>query len=355
MFVSRRQFLKVSAGTVAAAAIADQAWARLAGAVSAQATQTQSTAAQGATLFPKNFLWGIEGNDIMSDFWMRHTAQWGKILVELVGEARNHYHRYAEDIETVRQLGFNMYRLSIEWARVEPEDGRFSVAEITHYRRVLECCHDSGITPMVTLHHNTSPPWTMPVGGWESPTIVGRIGRYVERVVRDLGDLIPYYCTINEANLRDVLAASGGVGNLPSWIEGASRMGATAVILNLVNPCFPSVTDKAKKRTCEAHVAMREAIKRTRPKAQVGITLALLDGQSQGGDELAKQMWDDLMYSFAPYLKGDDFLGVQNYMRFVRFQKGLVPPEREVTETGCEWLLIWILFEKKPVVSSSVR
>jgi beta-glucosidase len=312
------------------------------------------------TTFPKNFLWGtataahqVEGNNINSDFWVLETTP-GTIFADPSGDTCDHYHRYEEDIKTLKELGFNLYRLGVEWARVEPEDGMFSAAEIQHYRRVLECCRDNGITPMVTLHHFTSPRWTMRLGGWESPDIVGRFGRYVERVARDLGDLIPYYCTINEANLPHLLAlmmsaprerdpnapvgADMAVMRNPRstqwWKESASRMGVTTEQLN---PFLYSTSPNAKKNVCEAHVAARDALKRIQPTAQMGITLALVDVQSRGGDQMARQIWDNILYSFTPYLKGDDFLGVQNYSRMLVGPNGPLPPELEVTQMGYEF------------------
>jgi beta-glucosidase len=310
--------------------------------------------------FPKNFLWGIataghqvEGNNINSDFWVLETTP-GSIFVEPSGDACDQYHRFEDDIRTFSELGFNLYRLSVEWARIEPEDGLFSAAEIAHYRRVLECCHDNGITPMVTLHHFTSPRWTMRLGGWESSDIVGRLARYAERVARDLGDLIPYFCTINEANLPHLLALmmsaprerdpNAPVGPDMSimrdprgttwWKESASRIGASAEQLN---PFLFCSSPNARKFVCEAHVAAKEAIKGTRPNAQVGITLALVDVQSRDGEEMARQIWDNLLYSFAPHLSGDDFLGVQNYSRMLVGPNGPLPPELEITQMGYEF------------------
>ena len=283
----------------------------------------------------------------------------GSLFIEPSGDACDHYHRYAEDIRMLKALGLNMYRLSIEWARVEPEDGMFSAAEIAHYRRVLECCRDNGITPMVTLHHFTSPRWTMRLGGWESPDIVGRFGRYAERVARDLGDLIPFYCTINEANLPHLLAVmmsaqqasepgehdpDAPVGadmsamrdphSTPWWQACASRMGVAAAQLN---PFLFSTSLMTKQNVCEAHVAAMKALKRARPNAQAGITLALVDVQSRGGDQKAQKIWDDILYSFTPYLKDDDFLGVQNYSRLLVGPNGPLPPELEVTQMGYEF------------------
>ena len=97
--------------------------------------------------------------------------------------------------------GCNAYRFGIEWARIEPQEGKFSPKAISHYRSVLQFCHDNGITPLVTLHHFSSPAWLISKGGWGKPYVVGAFARYAHKVVEELGDLIPYVCTINEANM----------------------------------------------------------------------------------------------------------------------------------------------------------
>src|SRR4051812_14184253 len=109
--------------------------------------------------FPADFLFGVataahqvEGNNTNSDTWfLEHLP--GTIFAEPSGDAIDHYHRYREDIALIASLGFNTYRFSLEWARIEPEEGHFSVAELDHYRRVLETCHEHGLTPVVTYHH----------------------------------------------------------------------------------------------------------------------------------------------------------------------------------------------------------
>ena len=113
--------------------------------------------------FPKGFLWGtataahqVEGNNVNSDVWLlEHMPE--TIFAEPSGDACDHYHRYPEDIALLAELGFNLYRFSLEWARIEPEEGEFSRAILEHYRRMLAACHARGITPMVTFHHFTSP------------------------------------------------------------------------------------------------------------------------------------------------------------------------------------------------------
>ena len=113
--------------------------------------------------FEKDFLMGaataahqVEGNNIHSDYWaqehMVHTD-----FLEPSGEAVDHYHRYAEDIRLMADAGLNAYRFSIEWARIEPQEGCFDEAQIAHYRDVIHACKSKGIEPIVTLLHFTSP------------------------------------------------------------------------------------------------------------------------------------------------------------------------------------------------------
>ena len=98
-------------------------------------------------VFPDGFLWGastaahqVEGNNVNSDLWLlEHLPH--TIFKEPSGDACDHYHRYAEDISLLARLGFNAYRFSVEWARIEPEDGEFSRASLEHYRRMLAACH----------------------------------------------------------------------------------------------------------------------------------------------------------------------------------------------------------------------
>ena len=136
-----------------------------------------------ATTFPDGFLWGtatsahqVEGGNVNSDFWvLEHTP--GTPFQEPSGDACDHYHRYPEDIATLAKLGFNTYRFSVEWARVEPEQGEVSLAALEHYRQVLVTCHEHGMTPIVTFHHFTSPRWGALAGG-----AVGLVGVALARV-----------------------------------------------------------------------------------------------------------------------------------------------------------------------------
>ena len=112
-----------------------------------------------------------------------------------------------EDIQLMADAGLNAYRFSIEWARIEPEHGSYDEKEITHYRNVLKYCLEHGITPIVTMHHFSSPKWLIQKGGWENKDTIKYFTEYCQFVVQKLGDLMEYVCTINEANMGLQIAA----------------------------------------------------------------------------------------------------------------------------------------------------
>ena len=148
----------------------------------------------------------VEGNNTRSDFWtlehLPHTS-----FIEPSGAACDHYHRYEEDIRLLSEAGLNAYRFGIEWARVQPEKGVFDKKEIAHYRDVLLCCRRHGVRPIVTMHHFSSPKWLISEGGWESEKTIGYFADYCRHMAEELGDLMGYVCTINEANMGLQLAS----------------------------------------------------------------------------------------------------------------------------------------------------
>ncbi|MEU4230624.1 family 1 glycosylhydrolase [Nonomuraea sp. NPDC026600] len=312
--------------------------------------------------FPEGFLWGtataahqVEGNNVASDFWVMEHAVNG-LFAEPSGDACDHYRLYRQDLALLKELGLTSYRFSIEWARVEPEDGVFSRAAIAHYRDVLEACHEFGITPMVTLHHFTSPAWLMRLGGWEYEGTPERFAAYCRTVMSELGPLIPYVCTINEANIatltrrmiEDMTGAKPeqapvGVrepvtGGRAQWREaGAAALGTTPDKLNLFLLTFSDAALAVVKR---AHVEARRAIKEVSPSAQVGLTLALQDMQAEpGGEKAAGERWAEMFDEYLPALAGDDFLGVQNYSRVLLDAQGAAfhPEGAELTQMGYEF------------------
>ena len=167
---------------------------------------------------PEDFLLGtataslqIEGGD-RNNSWYRwvqtgHVKDGSSCIV-----ADDHWNRVAEDIEIMKQLHQQTYRMSLEWSRIEPARGQFDSDAIQHYRDELQQLRDAGIRPLVTLHHFSNPLWIEDAGAWVNPAVVSLFERYTAHVVENLGDLVSDWCTINEPN---VYLASGYV--LGGW------------------------------------------------------------------------------------------------------------------------------------------
>ena len=132
------------------------------------------------TAFPPGFVWGaatsahqIEGGNVGSDWWaLEHAGL--PFFAEPSGDACDSYHRYREDVDLLAAAGLQSYRFSIEWARIEPAPGEFSLAALGHYQRMIDHCHDRGVEPVVTLHHFTNPSWLRQEGGWTAHSVVDR-------------------------------------------------------------------------------------------------------------------------------------------------------------------------------------
>ncbi|MFJ4027567.1 family 1 glycosylhydrolase [Paenarthrobacter sp. NPDC089989] len=253
-----------------------------------------------------SWLWGAstsphqtEGNNVNSDWW---ALEQRLPHLERSADADDSYHRYAEDMELLAAAGLNAYRFGIEWARIEPAPGEFALAELAHYRRMIETAHSLGLTPVVTLHHFSSPRWLAEEGGWMGATGVDRFVAYVSRASDILGD-VPWLCTINEPN---VFALMTGMSALLSGSPAPERPAGTPAGL-------PAPSVEVGARLVEAHQAARAALKE-RTDAAVGWTVA---GQAyyaapEHEDRLVQERWvrEDLYLEGA---RGDDFVGVQSY------------------------------------------
>lgn len=310
--------------------------------------------------FPEGFYWGastaahqVEGNNTHSDFWLMEQLE-GSIFQEPSGDAVDHYRLYREDIALMAKLGLNSYRFSFEWSRIEPEEGQFNQEAIDHYRDVLKACQEFNVMPIVTLHHFTSPQWLIRAGGWESEETPQRFARYCERVMQQLGDAIPYVCTINEANISIGIAkiikrhqaqgmAQVGVntGSMERMQQYYAALGkAFGLPPQEVHSFLGARSEKGLSMIFKAHEAARETIRRVSPQTKVGITLSLYDIQSlPSGEELAAQALQEEFLQFLPYLEDDDFFGVQNYTRYVYGPDGYIPPaaDAEKTQMGNEF------------------
>jgi beta-glucosidase len=242
--------------------------------------------------------------------------------VESSGDACDSWHRWPDDVAVVADLGLGAYRFSLEWSRIEPAEGEWSVAALDHYRRICAACLGRGIEPVVTFHHFTTPRWLAARGGWESPDAPERFARFVERAVAHLGDVVGRACTINEPNVIGVMGYM--MGAFPPGVK--DDLGRHLAV---------------NEAMVRAHRLAVEALRAGPGSFPVGLTLSMAEmvaGEgAEGVRDSAREILED---TFLRGTGGDDFVGVQCYTR-LRFRKDgeLLGAEEgvPVTQMGYEY------------------
>jgi len=186
-----------------------------------------------AKIFPDGFLWGastaghqVEGGNY--DQWtvwelahakdLANTAEkraenlpsWQKIKLPkealvpdnyISGKGVDHFHKYKEDFKILRDLNLNAFRFTIEWSRLEPEEGVWDTAAIDHYHNYIAELKANNIEPIVNLWHWTHPVWFEDRGAFNSHANIGYFLRFVSKVAEEYGDQIKFVLTMNEPNI----------------------------------------------------------------------------------------------------------------------------------------------------------
>ncbi|MGB8910158.1 MAG: family 1 glycosylhydrolase [Candidatus Cybelea sp.] len=198
-------------------------------------------------------------SDDIRDVWERVRALVAR------GKATDFWNRFREDVELARGLGCGVFRLSLSWARLEPEPGAWSDEAFAHYRDVLQAIRDAGMSAVVTLVHNTWPLHVQAAGSGAGPLDPGfpdRVARFATEIAKRLGDLIDDYLTLNEPNQLVYgwikgfwMRAYAMPPGQPPYESGDAQMDD---VLTLIPNLF------------RAHCKARDAIRQIRPSARVG-------------------------------------------------------------------------------------
>ncbi|QNQ09834.1 glycoside hydrolase family 1 protein [Sphingomonas alpina] len=296
---------------------------------------------------PRGFLWGTaisahqsEGNDVHSDCWLLENLP-ETVFKEPSGDACDSFNRYEQDFDIARAMGLNCYRFGIEWARIEPERGKFSIAALDHYVRVLEACRARGLLPVLTYNHFTVPLWFAERGGWEAADSAELFARFCERATRSLGSLIGMASPFNEANIH-LLGKLLRMGATPEHVAKRKAMIAAAAAKTNA-PKFSSLLfadpDRIDAHLLDAHAKAYQAIKAGPGDFPVGVTLSTQDFQPVGEQSLAPMIEKMVYGSWWDAVNASDFVGVQTYTRVRLDAKTMVPPPpgTEMTAAGYEY------------------
>ncbi len=323
---TRREILRGSVATLAALGLASGGLGANLAAHEAASTRKR---------FPEGFIWGtataghqVEGNDVNSDMWFLEQLQ-PTLFAERAGDANNSLELWPVDLDLVRSFNLNAYRFSLEWSRIEPEPGQFSLAMLDHYLRIIEGCRTRGLEPIVSFNHFATPRWFAGRGGWTNSESPALFERYCERAARHLARPIGRATTLNEPNLLRLL----------SWVDlppamkelqramldkAARTLGVPKVTAS--NAANAEDLDAIQTNLLEGHRRGRQAIKAARPDLPVGVSLAVVDDQAVGAHSRRDEKRAQVYGAWLAAVKGDDFVGVQNYERAQYDEKGVVPP-----------------------------
>lgn len=148
------------------------------------------------------------------------------------GRACDHYNRYREDFDLAKSLGHNAHKFSIEWSRIEPEEGKFIEQELDHYASVIQELKEKGIEPIVVLWHWGNPKWIGETGAWENKKTVDCYLRYVKKFISHpgIGDSINFFMPLNEFQAYIGYSYLGGI--LPP--QKKNPLAAGRVLKNLI-------------------------------------------------------------------------------------------------------------------------
>lgn len=169
--------------------------------------------------FPSDFIWGTatsayqtEGGNSNCEWWQweLNKKRGQKYPLEPSGIACDSYNRFEEDFDLCKQMNNNGVRISIEWARIEPQPGKFDQKELDHYKRVLSSAKQRGLKTFVTLHHFTNPLWFIKKGGWISCKSPWYFARYAKVCAKELGPLTDAFFTINEPQVYALMCYTIG-------------------------------------------------------------------------------------------------------------------------------------------------
>jgi beta-glucosidase len=298
------------------------------------ASRAFAAAAEPSGAFPKDFIWGastaahqVEGNNVKSDCWFLEHME-PTVYAEPSGDAANSFELWPVDLQLVKNLNLNAYRFSLEWARIEPEPGQFSVAMLDHYKAMIAACRETNIRPIVTFNHFTAPVWFAARGGWLNPEAPALFGRYCDRAARHLAEGIDHALTLNEPNLsgvlQELLPAELMAPDKAMTEAAAEKLGVDVFLAG--NSLYQPEPATVQAHLRAGHVAGQAAIKAARSDLPVGFSMAVIDEQEAEPGSPRDSVRERFYGEWLRLARSSDFLGVQNYERHLWGRNGRLDP-----------------------------
>lgn len=301
--------------------------------------------------FPKRFLWGVttsahqhEGAThnqwteweqqtmhtlaAQSEYSFGELEVWDEIIKEAKdpssyssGLAVDHYTHYETDFLLAKKMGLNAWRCSIEWSRIEPEEGVWSAAAIEHYKSYVSSLKKAGLEPFVTLFHFTLPVWFAKKGGFEKRRNIEYFVRFAEKMITELGPTVKYIITLNEPTTY--AAESYLEGNWPPQVHAKTAW--LRVLRNLA-----TAHNRTAKALHSKHRRIKVSVAHTSSYVYPGDDAWV----SQISARFGQYIHDD--YFLKKVIKHCDFLGVNYYTSDRYYGYRIHNPETSVSDTGLD-------------------
>ena len=315
---------------------------------------------------PAGFRWGtatvghqVEGDDVASNWWA--WEQLGRVNDGTTsGRAVDYWNRYRSDHDLMVELGHDMFRLGVEWARIEPAKGRIDEAALAHYVDILTDLRAHGIAVCLTLNHWVVPAWFMSVGGWASDRAIDFWRDFLDVVVPALAPHVDLWITLNEPMVPVIAGHLAGYhppqrrNPLAAAAVFRALLRAHAAAYQRIHELVPSAPDGSPTM-----VGTAGAVQYVEPYHRGGVQAAVERGVGRIVRQVSYQAWDEsistgrVAWPFGgmggreiPGLRGSlDFAGVNYYTRLsVRLPPGSLsnvmagdfdaPEGVEMTEMG---------------------
>jgi beta-glucosidase len=292
-------------------------------------------------LFPKDFMWGgstashqVEGKTINQwSVWELANATslaksakkrlgnlpiWSEIQKEaedpnnyVSGTGVQHYERYEEDFDILKEINLDSLRFGIEWSRIEPREGHWDESEVEHYHKYIDAMKARDIKPVLNIWHWTMPTWFTDKGGLLYHRNFKYFDRYVAKIAKEFGGDLEYIITLNEPNVYT--NAGYFIGEWPP--QQKSGFSFLKVYWNLTR----------------LHKRAYKILKRENPKLQIGIAAQLANIQAKRPHNFLDGIVTKIMrygwnwWFLIRIRRQSDFVGINYY--FTDYYTGMLRKE----------------------------
>jgi beta-glucosidase/6-phospho-beta-glucosidase/beta-galactosidase len=287
--------------------------------------------------FDAPFFFGLatapgQSEDELPDIWL----DWGRAgktaayRNQAEPEERLRFWTHPEvELDLAARTGIQVYRLGVDWGRVEPAPHVFDAAAISRYREILGMVRARKMRVMLTLMHHSVPKWAQEKGGWLNDGMKDDYQEFARRMIAEFNPGVDYWITFNEANVFAALAYSSGL-----WPPGERRSVAALVDFGP----YRGAAIKAMDRMSDAHNDLYDWAHANYPAIKLGLAHNMGYYTSDGllGGLVAHFTGDLMNWRFPERIRGRmDFFGMNYYSaEWIDGTRLAIEPAAEYSESG---------------------